>query len=349
MMYSTLPPLSLLSAVPFLTALHLGLVPIVEIPYAKYLDCASDMFLEAVNTHWLSNGSQSAGMLVRLQGFDKGVFGGNFHTHNSLSIPPGLDVVCYSNGADYVRGLRYIAKQVRAGRVVMCVDSTDLLNRRHLSEGAKDGQWLTLYPAGYEEDLGFDDIIAYCRGSGGGGGGHSKEGVADALDLKSSSTVVIVTYGNGVPTSLLAVDYFYQQRRADQQSALAIPVATAGNTTGGNEAPAGNLPEVITVIDCPCLSQMSAQLEAFLQHSRSPRLHSVIFADVCKVNSAPLSAFAVQLQNKGTFRRDRDRDSVSWVVIGASNTYNPLGNTLTFLSPEDVLESLKGLIGLNEE
>jgi hypothetical protein len=332
------------------------LVPIVEIPYAKYLDCASDMFLEAVNTHWLSNGSQSAGMLVRIQGFDKGIFGGNFHTHNSLSIPPGLDVVCYSNGADYVRGLRYIAKQVRAGRVVMCVDSTDLLNRRHLSEGAKDGQWLTLYPPGDEEELGFDDIIAYCRpghsieGLGGRGGENLKEGVVDALDLESSSTVVIVTYGNGVPTCLLAVDSFYQQRRADQHSALALPVtAAAGDATGGHETPAVNHPEVITVIDCPCLSQLSAQLEAFLQHSQSPRLHSVIFADVCKVNAAPLSAFAVQLQNKGTFRRDRNRDSVSWAVIGASNTYNPLGNTLTFLSPEDVLDSLKGLIGLSEE
>jgi hypothetical protein len=46
-------------------------------------------------------------------GFDKGVFGGNFHTHNSIIIPPGLDVVCYSNGADYVRGLRYAMRQVR--------------------------------------------------------------------------------------------------------------------------------------------------------------------------------------------------------------------------------------------
>ena len=317
------------------------------------------MFLEAVNTHWLSNGTQSAGMLVRLQGFDKGIFGGNFHTHNSLSIPPGLDVVCYSNGADYVRGLRYIARQVRAGRVVMCVDSTDLLNRRHLSESAKDGQWLTLYPPGDQEELAFGDIIAYRRperpieGAGGGAGGgrgagggdagvreNSKQGEVDTLDLESSSTVVIVTYGNGVPTSLSAVDSFYQQRRA-----LTLPV---GDATGGHEIPAVNRAEVITVIDCPCLSQLPAQLEAFLQHSHSPRLHSVIFADVCKINAAPLSAFAVQLQNKGTFRRNHNRDSVSWAVIGASNTYNPLGNTLTFLSSEDVLDSLKGLIGLNE-
>ena len=92
------------------------------------------MFLEAVNTHWLSDGNQSVGMLIRLQGFDKGLFGGNYHTHNSVPLPPGLDVVCYSNGADYVKGLRYVARQIRAGRVVLCVDSTHLLTRRHISE-----------------------------------------------------------------------------------------------------------------------------------------------------------------------------------------------------------------------
>lgn len=52
------------------------LLPIVEIPYAKYLDCGADMFYEAILMHWLSNGQQPNGMLIRLQGFDKGVFGG---------------------------------------------------------------------------------------------------------------------------------------------------------------------------------------------------------------------------------------------------------------------------------
>lgn len=53
-----------------------GLVPILEIPYAKYLDCAADMFYEAVISNWLSNGKQPNGMVIRLQGFDKGIFGG---------------------------------------------------------------------------------------------------------------------------------------------------------------------------------------------------------------------------------------------------------------------------------
>lgn len=48
-----------------------GLLPIVEIPYAKYLDCAADMFHEAAIMNWLSDGKQPVGMVVRLQGFDK--------------------------------------------------------------------------------------------------------------------------------------------------------------------------------------------------------------------------------------------------------------------------------------
>ena len=52
-------------------------------------------------------------MVIRLQGFADGIFGGNFHTHNSLFLPPGLDVVCYSNGEDYARGMRYAIMQVR--------------------------------------------------------------------------------------------------------------------------------------------------------------------------------------------------------------------------------------------
>ena len=111
---------------------QVGMLPILEIPYSKYLDCGGDMFFEAIISNWLSNGQRPNGMIIRLQGFDKGVFGGNFHTHNSLYLPPGLDVVSYSNGADYVKGLRYAVAQARAGRIVMTVDSTDLLNRRHL-------------------------------------------------------------------------------------------------------------------------------------------------------------------------------------------------------------------------
>ena len=118
-----------------------GLLPVVEIPYAKYLDCGADQFHEAATMHWLTNGGRPNGLVLRLQGFDKGafvggdgrarvadeaealslpagVFGGNYHTHNALSLPPGLDVVCHSNGADWARGWRFALRAAAAGRVV---------------------------------------------------------------------------------------------------------------------------------------------------------------------------------------------------------------------------------------
>ena len=104
-----------------------GLTVVCEIPYAKYLDCGADMFFEMALMHWLSNGKQPNGLMIRLQGFGEGIFGGNFHTHNMLHLPPGVDVVAYSNARDYARGWRYSMAQVRRGRLVMSVDSTALL------------------------------------------------------------------------------------------------------------------------------------------------------------------------------------------------------------------------------
>ena len=163
---------------------QVGLTPIVEIPYAKYLDCGSDMFYEICITNWLSAGQQRNGMVIRLQGFDRGLFGGNFHTHNMLSnIPPGVDVVCYSNGEDYVRGFRNALDQAKAGRVVVSVDSTHLLNLRHVH--GKDRAWERCYPELMITEtsrMSFDEVIRY------GTTGRS----------------AVVTYGNGVVTALQA-------------------------------------------------------------------------------------------------------------------------------------------------
>jgi hypothetical protein len=52
-------------------------------------------------------------MVIRLQGFADGIFGGNFHTLKYLFLPPVLDVVCFSNGEDYARGMLYAIMQVR--------------------------------------------------------------------------------------------------------------------------------------------------------------------------------------------------------------------------------------------
>eukprot|EP00981_Chlorochromonas_danica_P010016 scaffold2924_cov165-Ochromonas_danica.AAC.3 len=235
-----------------------GLVPIVEIPYAKYLDCGLDIFYEAVISHWLSNGKQPTGMLVRLQGFDRGIFGGNYHTHNILSCQaPGLDMVCFSNGRDYVRGMRYCLAQVeKSQRVVMVVDSTDLLNRRHVDDNAKDEGMLHRYRAS-DEPYDFDQVIVY---------------PADSLSdekKKGKKGVVVVTYGNGVGQALQAQKTFAQLEDGVQ----------------------------VTVIDSPCLSQTPAQLLQYLRDHRN-EVAAVVFADVCKYTpTMPLAKMAVDLQN----------------------------------------------------
>jgi len=164
---------------------QVGLLPIVELPYAKYLDCGADSHFENIIMNWLTASKRPQGMIVRLQGFDRGLFGGNFHTHNSLYLPPGLDVVCYSNGSDYVRGMRHAILQAKAGRIVMLVDSTALLNQRHVFDG--DNAWMFPYPTDKNDMRSFDEITVYGK----------------------SKNVAVVTYGNGVPLALQA------QKKAD--------------------------------------------------------------------------------------------------------------------------------------
>eukprot|EP00121_Abeoforma_whisleri_P008642 Awhi_evm1s7933 len=75
-----------------------------------------------------------------------------------LHIPPGLDVVCYSNGPDYARGFRYSLQQAKKGRVVMSVDSTALLNLRHCH--GKDNEWQYPYTK-QNEVLPWDSVMTY--------------------------------------------------------------------------------------------------------------------------------------------------------------------------------------------
>jgi hypothetical protein len=314
-----------------------GLLPIVEIPYAKYLDCGYDMFLEIGLTYWLSNGRQRDGLVVRVQGFDRGKFGGNFHTHNMVSLPPGVDAVCYSNGGDYVRGMRNCLRQALAGRVVMSFDSTDLLNRRHLGTeddggGAKDDLWLTSFPnRDSANELAFDDVIVY-RGdwlttTGGGGKGPIQvtplqsqiQGPHPALsgDRKRSSVkLLIVTYGNGLPNSLQAMGRLIATGRVSS-------------------------PQEIAVIDCPYLSSPPQALKDILssfQISPTSPPPAVLFADVCKEGPGMVhGGYVVSLQNDGLL-------PTRWRVIGSQATYNPLGQTLTFLSSEDVERAASSLL-----
>jgi 2-oxoisovalerate dehydrogenase E1 component len=180
-----------------------GLIPIVEIPYAKYLDCGFDMFNEIAINSWLNNNNNNNnGLLIRLQGFDKGIFGGNFHTHNTIHIPPGIDVVCYSNGEDYVRGMRYCIEQVKAGRIVMTVDSTNLLNMRHILN--KDEKMLKLFPSS-DEFLKFDDVIKYGDGKDLAiisYGNALIESLKIQGEIKYDSTIIDVPYLSDFPKNL---------------------------------------------------------------------------------------------------------------------------------------------------
>ena len=310
-----------------------GFVPVVEIPYAKYLDCGADVFFEACVAHWLSNGARPNGMVVRLQGFDKGLFGGNFHTHNALHMPPGLDVVCYSNGEDYVRGMRNAIAQARRGRVVMSVDCTALLNQRHLDADAKDGAWLRPYPAldaagdaagghdyAAEDVMGFDDVRVFevagdegaittrlhrCE-SGGAEAQHGDGAGKKLRKRKGDPDVVIISYGNGVPTSLNA----------------ARSLVTDGKHASGCAR--------VTVLDVPLLSGVSGGLrELVLAGEYKARGIPLVFADLCKEGQAPLASTATALQSDGLLPG-------TWRLASAPRTYNPIGTTLTFLSERDV-------------
>eukprot|EP00051_Salpingoeca_urceolata_P001437 m.41009 g.41009 ORF g.41009 m.41009 type:complete len:889 (+) comp11422_c0_seq2:841-3507(+) len=250
-----------------------GLLPVVEIPYAKYLDCGYDMLGELAISNWLSNGRHPAGLIIRLQGFGVGVFGGNFHTHNSLHLPPGLDVVCYSNGADYAKGWRNIVAQARAGRAVMSVDCTQLLAQRHLFEG--DDAWRRPYPE-RSEVLGFGDVVKY-------GDGEGKD-------------LCLVAYGTGVLNALRVRDDLLEQ-----------------------------FPSLdVAVIDSPYLSSAKDGLrEAVSDKSR------VLFVDTCKQGQHPLAGIITQLQSERLLPS-------AWQCVAALPTYNPLGQTLTFVSDDDV-------------
>lgn len=248
------------------------------------------MFYEIAIQHWLSAGNRGAGMIIRLQGFDRGLFGGSFHTSNSLPhMPPGVDVVCYSNGHDYVKGFRYAIQQAAAGRVVMSVDCTHLLNLRHLHD--KDRGWETSYPELEEESnsnlMSFDQVRRY----------------------GTTGKTAIVTYGNGVVTSLQARRYLVE----------------AGDLL--NE-------EAIDIIDCPYLSAAPAGL-----HEVLPQYDNVLFADICKQgpSTAPLSSLVTSLQQDG-------RLSVHWGFVAAPRTYNPLGNMCTFLNADDVVEAARKMV-----
>ena len=245
------------------------------------------MFYELAISNWLSNAQRPNGMVIRIQGFDKGIFGGNFHTHNMIShIPPGVDVLCYSNGQDYARGFRNAVIQAKNGRVVVFIDCTNLLNLRHLHN--TDRGWETAYPEKTTETMGFHDVRRFGE----------------------SAKVLIVTYGNGVVTALRARKALVERDIIGHDNELDI-------------------------LDCPYISDIPDGL----RNALSPRQYEgVIFADICKEGpgSNVLGSLLIGLKKEDLLPQ-------KWEFIAAPRTYNPLGNTVTFLNEDDIVASFQKL------
>ena len=285
----------------------------------------------------------------------------------------------------------------------MSLDSTDLLNRRHIRDSMKDGKLLTSYPHIHERELEFGDIILYrnslnertreilrrecsdnndldvlinCSGKVEtdmviksivepekematesevvlqSDSGSISMGSDNRSCSVEDTTIVIVTYGNGVPTSLEAIDRYYERLSLSLTSSSSSSSSSSFKSDSLHDRSLDELPisvtsgkkrsnrEIITLVDCPCISTFPTQLRTFLLSC--PSLHSVIFADVCKLNAGmPLSMFAMTLQNEGIFAPHKN---ITWLAIGGANTYNPLGGTLTFLNCDDVTEAITVMI-----
>ena len=271
-------------------------------------------------------------------GFDRGVFGGNFHTHNSLShIPPGVDVVCYSNGPDYVRGMRYAHYQAKySGRIIVFVDCTYILNLRHVHNnkngGGGDREWEFPYPSLYDSMIDFDQVIRYRVGhedhpfirdeigsTYSSNDDNDDDDAEDNAPSKSTSTsasasindnakqtrtrtrkVAIVTYGNGVVTSLQARKSLLE--RNSQDNVISI---------SKNEKL--DIDIDIDIIDCPYLSDVPKGLENIICD-----YDYILFADICKEGpgSNIFSSMITTLQQKR-----RLLSTSRWQFIGAPRTY----------------------------
>jgi hypothetical protein len=199
-------------------------------------------------------------------------------------VPPGVDVLCFSNGLDYARGFRNAIIQARNGRVVILIDSTNLLNLRHLHE--KDRGWETTYPP-EDEVMGFHDVRRF--------GMIGKD--------------LIVTYGNGVVTALQARRSLIERKVISNEHELDI-------------------------IDAPYISDVSDGLRDALSSEQYER---VLFCDVCKEGpgSNILSSTIMSLKKLGILPR--------WDFVAAPRTYNPLGNTITFLNEDDIIRAYETL------
>ena len=194
----------------------------------------------------------------------------------------------------------------------MLLDSTALLNRRHVDTARRDDQWKFRYPhpepgGGADEaadacgDAVYhpDDVMLYLHGAP-----PAEARTITTVDAAGSGTpsarVAVATYGNGVPKALEAV-------------------ATSG--------------VACDVIDCPLLSRCPEALPPLL---RSSGYEALLLVDPCREGAGPLPNIAAQLQAAEAL-------PARWRLLTAPHTYNPLGRTLTFVSAAAIGEAVADL------
>ena len=151
----------------------------------------------------------------------------------------------------------------------------------------KDRLWETPYPDSDDDIMGFHDIRRY----------------------GTKGKVAIITYGNGVVTSLRARKLLVESKHLESET-------------------------VMDILDVPLLSQVSNGLKDVL-----PQYEKVIFADICKdgPGSNISSSTICSLQTDGLLQK------IQWELVSAPRTYNPLGTTITFLNEKDIIQTYSKL------
>ena len=133
----------------------------------------------------------------------------------------------------------------------------------------------------------------------------------DVRRFGDSGKYLIVTYGNGVVTAIRARRALVEQKVIDHESE-------------------------IDIIDSPYISGIPDGLRNILADGR---YEGVLFCDICKEGpgSNTLSSTIIGLKKD-------DILPTNWCFVAAPRTYNPLGNMVTFLNEEDIINSCKKML-----
>ena len=170
---------------------NMGMIPIPEIQYLAYFHNACDQIRgEAASLQFFSNNQFANPMVVRIPGlgYQKG-FGGHFHNDNSMTALrdiPGLVVACPSRGDDAVLMMRSLVALAHVDkRVSVMLEPIALYMKKDLyKEG--DNKWCFDYPS-QDKSIALGETKVY---------------------NEKAEDILIITYANGVPMSLEAVNTF---------------------------------------------------------------------------------------------------------------------------------------------